>query len=349
MKPISIPIPDFDRAGLIKELDTNAEVCRQTTFGDTSRGERIFDPAIGRQLLFDMLPTVQDVWPVPIVPSHTYARKSFHGTEMRGHIDRKGLDCSVTINVARDAPWDLEVCYDGVWHSYAMNDIRSGLVYEGRLLEHRRKPYAGQAAYQLFLHYSEVGNMNTTRFVRIDTALMRPEAETVSSWIESARRRGLNPGNNGNPDFDNRSVPYWCIDDAGIADMVSRVRDMVARVGAATWDHGKLYPVFTDLVAWDEGSELGWHVDSEHYPERAVTAICGLSDTHIGGETEIEIPNEEGGTSSINIGVGELVLYPSWVRHRVAPIQSGTRYTIACWATANESMAEFPWGEGPIG
>ena len=348
MKPFTIPVPHFDRDGLIRELDEESKVCPQVTFS-TSRGEHVFDPAIGRQLLHDMLPAVQAVWPDPIVPSHTYARKAFHGTEMPIHKDREGLDCSVTINVSRDAPWDLEVCYDGHWHSYAMDDIMSGLVYEGRELEHRRKPYEGQVAYQLFLHYKKVEeDMNTARVVRIEKVLMPREAESVAKWIEGARQRGLNPGGNGNSDFDDRSVPYSFIDDEGVANLATRVRDMVARVGAAAWGHAQLYPVFTDLVAWDAGSELGWHIDSEFFPERVVTAICGLSDDHVGGETEFEGRNEDD-VESINIRVGELVIYPSWVRHRVAPIQSGTRYTIACWATANESMAEFPWGEGPVG
>ena len=156
MRPFYIEIPDFDRAGLIREIDTDSTVCLQTTFGPTSKGERVYEPDIGYKLLLDMFPSVQQVWTDEIVPSHTFARKAFYGTEMRAHKDRDGLDYSVSINVQRDKRWDLEIYHEGVWHPYAIDDTGFGLAYEGALFEHRRKPYTGKVAYQLFLHYSKV-------------------------------------------------------------------------------------------------------------------------------------------------------------------------------------------------
>lgn len=176
-----------------------------------------------------------------------------------------------------------------------------------------------------------------TGIVRVGHILGPTNAARVAAWVDEAIERGSGGQNNRNPAFDNRSVSLPRVDDPEIAGIAAWVRDTVCAVGEAVWSTSPLYPSFTDLVTWPDGSELGWHRDDIMFPERLVTGICGLDDGWSGGETEIELP---GGTETFRITAGELVVYLSAWHHRVLPIVGGTRHTIACWATERPDMAE---------
>ena len=348
-----IAVPEFDRSGLMAFIDAHAEADRQCTFG-ASRAERVYAPEIGEALLREMLPAVQALVPDRIVPSHAYARLAHRDTEMREHVDRPGLDWSVTVNVRRDAPWDLEILEGKTWRKFPLDDPSEGLLYDGRALRHRRAPYAGERAYQLFLHYTRKDDDDMDQgtegprgvdgmpggaggIVRVQGVLTEARAAKVAAWVDGALGRDLGGKSNRNAAFNDRSVALPAVDDPEIAGIAAYVRDMVCGVGQAVWSLDALYPSFTDLVTWPEGSELGWHTDSAMFPERAVTGICGLDNGWTGGETEIELP---GGTQTFRIGVGELVVYLSSWNHRVLPVVGPTRHTIACWATEQRGMME---------
>ena len=145
---LSIAHPEFDRAELIAEIDRDAKEtdsdCSPNTVG-------LYKPAIGEALLRDMLPTVRGHAGVDIWPCNSFARLARHGAELREHVDRPGLDWTVSINVARDAPWYIEAEVGGEWVKY--DDGAGAVLMQGIEHRHRRPVYGGQYAYQLFLHY----------------------------------------------------------------------------------------------------------------------------------------------------------------------------------------------------
>lgn len=96
--------------------------------------------------------------------------------------------------------------------------------------------------------------------------------------------------------------------------------------------------IFTDLqlLEYKEGGHYDWHMDMGpgEAAYRKLTALIQLSDPedYEGGElwvnagTEKEIPKVQ----------GQIAIFPAWILHKVTPVTSGTRYTLAAWFQGHE-------------
>ena len=94
-----------------------------------------------------------------------------------------------------------------------------------------------------------------------------------------------------------------------------------------------IYNEFIDIVYWGPGMSMGTHVDngySDNDPLRSryYSSVCYLNDTYEGGQTIFPDQN----TLCIP-EKGKIVIFPSTVKHGVAEVKNGSRYTIASWFT----------------
>ena len=112
-----------------------------------------YNPPSGLRLLREMRSTVQRYSPEQIYPCNSFGRIAYHGAELREHKDRPGLDWTVSIMVHADEPWGIEILEGKGWRSY--ESMEKGILMESGRLLHRREPYTGQLACQLFLHYTK--------------------------------------------------------------------------------------------------------------------------------------------------------------------------------------------------
>lgn len=88
------------------------------------------------------------------------------------------------------------------------------------------------------------------------------------------------------------------------------------------------------------GGTYNWHTDigRNECSMRKLTAIIQLSDEqdYEGGDFEFGITNEQGNDLvKGNKNKGCLLIFPSFLSHRVAPITKGIRYSIITWAEGN--------------
>jgi len=93
-----------------------------------------------------------------------------------------------------------------------------------------------------------------------------------------------------------------------------------------------------------------WHCDSFEHPYnkpenlnihgkiRKLSVTCSLSDPkdYKGGELEFDFRNKEDGTPNIVqcteiLKKGSIVVFPSFVWHKVKPVTEGTRYSLVIW------------------
>ena len=103
-----------------------------------------------------------------------------------------------------------------------------------------------------------------------------------------------------------------------------------------------IYNDYCDLVRWKVGEGLNWHADANYYPSgepnyvsyRTYGSVTYLNDDYEGGEFEINMSTPE----KENIHVvkeskikGSVVIFPSFVWHRVKPVTGGTRYSLVNW------------------
>lgn len=91
-----------------------------------------------------------------------------------------------------------------------------------------------------------------------------------------------------------------------------------------------------DLQITEYGKEghYDWHTDCDPFVKnngthRKVTAVLMMSGefAYEGGELELQ------GVSLPKLKKGDVIVFPSVLRHRVAPVLQGLRRTLVCWTT----------------
>lgn len=88
------------------------------------------------------------------------------------------------------------------------------------------------------------------------------------------------------------------------------------------------------FAEYTEGGHYDWHMDIDPLLEddqgcqRKVTAVLMLSDPeeYEGGELQLQTENLG------KLGRGDVVVFPSFLQHRVTPVTAGKRYTAVIWA-----------------
>ena len=117
------------------------------------------------------------------------------------------------------------------------------------------------------------------------------------------------------------------------------------------WNFNWDYSESCQFTKYGPGQYYGWHCDSYNEPYnhpnninshgkiRKLSVTCSLSDPseYVGGELEFNF-NDPLKNKKMNIKKcteilpkGSLVVFPSFVWHRVRPIQSGVRHSIVIW------------------
>jgi PKHD-type hydroxylase len=119
----------------------------------------------------------------------------------------------------------------------------------------------------------------------------------------------------------------------------------------AGWNFDWDYSESCQFTKYAPGQYYGWHCDSWDIPYnnpndfntngkiRKLSVTCSLSDPseYQGGELEFNFNNPEKGKKD-NIKKcteilprGSLVVFPSFVWHRVCPVKKGVRYSLVIW------------------
>ena len=83
------------------------------------------------------------------------------------------------------------------------------------------------------------------------------------------------------------------------------------------------------LLHYKKGDHYDWHVDvgDDIYSNRKISASLLLSDNCDGGDLVLK----QGADRPIHMEVGDMVLFPSYVLHKVKPITKGERWSLVTW------------------
>ena len=86
------------------------------------------------------------------------------------------------------------------------------------------------------------------------------------------------------------------------------------------------YSVYTE----QEQGYYDWHVDMGPHHARKLSLVCHLSDPseYEGGELQI---NSSGRIIDTEKGIGNVIIFPSYLLHRVTPVTRGVRKTLVLW------------------
>jgi PKHD-type hydroxylase len=95
------------------------------------------------------------------------------------------------------------------------------------------------------------------------------------------------------------------------------------------------FPKYTHVNTYHVDDEYPWHRDSKSYSEKCdvkFTAILNIStEDYSGGEFELFLGTGNNQTITPLNNAGTLLVFPSFLYHRVTPITHGTRKTMNIW------------------
>lgn len=115
------------------------------------------------------------------------------------------------------------------------------------------------------------------------------------------------------------------------------------------WNFEYYAPESCQFTKYSESQHYTWHQDSWGKPynkpgdsihglirKLSVTVSLEDGDKYEGGDLEFDIRNNSDSTSNIQKSdiarkKGSVIVFPSFVWHRVTPVTSGTRYSLVIW------------------
>ena len=94
------------------------------------------------------------------------------------------------------------------------------------------------------------------------------------------------------------------------------------------------------VTKYETDQEYKWHVDQipdldDNSLARKLSMTLLLNDSFSGGEFQIYDPSVQK-EITIEMDAGKVCIFPSWVVHRVKPVQSGTRYSLVAWMNGTQ-------------
>lgn len=172
-----------------------------------------------------------------------------------------------------------------------------------------------------------------------ENAFTPAELDAIEAYCD-----GLNPGR-GTVKSDGEVLTYDAIRVARTANidplppinwLYQRVERTLRALNAQTYKFdlaGFSEPFQYIVYHGAEGGHFAWHVDNGHLPvSRKLSASLQLTDGALYEGCDLELQ----GGSQIEVASrsrGALVVFPSYVLHRVTPIRSGTRKAVVIWST----------------
>ena len=310
-------------------------------------------------LLGKMTEKVSAIVGKKLVPTYTYARVYLKGAELKIHKDRPSCEYSVTVNLAQTHPWPI---YMGT--TKVNQNPGDGVVYKGCEIDHWREAFEGDEYTQVFLHYVDVNgphkdhqydvplmkeaNKPQYRFVFQDLFHNHTEyyrfIKGVPDYFVNYLRKALDEkvlvdakvgsGEDGVVAKDTRrSKVYWLPKTDEFVDIYKMLFDFLAKCNNEFYQF-KLSEItehiqYTVYSSEDQGF-YDWHIDmGPNKARRKLSLVCQLSD-----------PSEyEGGELQINAGrvlapekeKGTVIIFPSYLLHRVTPVTKGVRRSLVLW------------------
>jgi len=306
-------------------------------------------------LLGQLLDKVSELSGKTLKPSYSYCRVCFNGAELKPHKDRPSCEYSVTLNLSQTHPWTIYMGKRGV-----VQKPGDAVLYKGCEIEHSRQTFTGDEYVQVFLHYVDAEGPykeyvydqkpqqtmyrlvfgadafpNQTNYYRFIKAV--PE-ETIANLRLILDKKELTDAQIGDDSgtidtSKRRSKIYWLPKTDEFLDIYKTFHELIGRCNNEFYQF-KLTEItehiqYTVYNSEDQGY-YDWHIDmGPDKARRKLSLVCQLSDPseYEGGELQINtghvmIPEKDKGT---------VILFPSYLLHRVTPVTKGTRRSLVLW------------------
>ena len=310
-------------------------------------------------LLGEMLPEVSRATGKKLVPTYSYARIYLKGADLKPHKDRPSCEYSVTVNLSQTHPWPVFMGKKSI-----IQKPGDGVVYKGCEIEHSRKEFDGDEYVQVFLHYVDsegphkdnlydkhvqptTNKVHTYRLLFPDCSENQINyywfGNSIPDDLFTNLRKNLDTKyleearvGNGSGSLDNskrRSKVYWLPKTDEFIEIYKIFFELVAKCNMEFYQF-RLSEIaehiqYTVYESQNEGF-YDWHVDmGPGKARRKLSLVCQLSDPseYEGGDLQINTGNIE----TVKKEKGMIVIFPSYLLHRVTPVTKGTRRSLVLW------------------
>jgi PKHD-type hydroxylase len=289
-------------------------------------------------------------------PTYSYCRVCFKGAVLKPHKDRPSCEYSVTLNLAQTHSWIIFMGKRGVTQNPG-----DGVLYRGCEIEHSRPEFTGDEYVQVFLHYVDSEGPykdyvydqkkeepiqqyrfvfqdcfpNQTNYYRFIQVISTETIDKLRGVLDTKDLRDAQVGDSGGEvnTSKRRSKIYWLPKTDEFIDIYKTFHELIGKCNADFYQF-KLTEItehiqYTVYNAEDQGY-YDWHIDmGPDKARRKLSLVCQLSDPseYEGGELQINtgniiVPEKEKGT---------VIMFPSYLLHRVTPVTKGTRRSLVLW------------------
>jgi PKHD-type hydroxylase len=173
--------------------------------------------------------------------------------------------------------------------------------------------------------------------VSFPAALTSEEIDKINSLLGERQWRAVEQGGAETEDYRIARLQWLMAEDADwlYQRLAGFVREANGRYFGFDLD-GFHDPLQATLYDAAERGHYDWHIDRgthvNHNPPRKLTVLVQLSDpeSYTGGELQILVDRSP---QSLDRRAGSLHVLPSFVLHRVTPVENGSRIAIVGWIT----------------
>jgi PKHD-type hydroxylase len=182
-----------------------------------------------------------------------------------------------------------------------------------------------------------------TRFYLVRNIFNEEELNYLSGIAKSANNHAVIGGHNKNQRLDKNirvTRVNWIGPEKDYLWLYNRLAKNIERINEEffNFELSHISPLQLGNYKAEESGKYDWHMDCGHGTIRKLSIALQLNN-----------PNEyEGGEFSFMRGVEEeiipkekglMVLFPSFLLHRVSPVTSGERQSLVCWINGNRPFS----------
>lgn len=99
---------------------------------------------------------------------------------------------------------------------------------------------------------------------------------------------------------------------------------------SANWNFDINFCEEIQIGKYEQGGKYNWHIDTRSNEKivRKLSVSILLNDDFEGGEFEFKKEN-----LNVTLKKGSILVFPSYLEHRIAPVISGVRYSAVAWVS----------------
>lgn len=308
---IETPFTDLER-GKARQAITGSATALSDPYTTLTRGA--YNPHGSLPLLHAMHKEVERHAGYGLRPVSTFGRVCEYGAVMKAHVDRPGLDWTLTMPLDDvSAQWPLYV--EG---TPCMASVGQGILAEGRVREHWRQPCPVNAAVWLLLHYERVSNP-----VRFDPVIQRGllSPKDISRIYADLEGVAFSKGTTSNDNRQRDSQVAWLGQEqwGWLYDLI--VPWMKSYLPHVAFDEPQAEAI--QFTRYEEGGFYGVHRDNDGNNRRVASVSIPLVQPEFSGALEVE-------GIQYDLRPGDAVMFPSASMHQVLPVR-GRRDSLVLW------------------